>query len=78
VTISPQPPPNVNPVYLAVAPSRATCPRKTFPDLDSALSWGERMSCFYSAAYACFHVERDCLTLVQLVPPFTRDGEVRR
>jgi hypothetical protein len=81
--ISPQTGPPVNPdpvptTYLCVAPSRGTCPRKTFSDLASALSWGERMSTFYKSCFAVFHVDGDCLTLVQLLPPFPRDGEVVR
>jgi hypothetical protein len=80
--ITPQTAGAVNPtpptvLYLAVAPSWPTCPRRNFPTLDEALAWGRRMSVFYKACFAVFHVEGDCLTLVQLVPPFPRDGEVR-
>ena len=63
--------------YLCVAPSRATCPRRTFTTADEALSWSRRMSTFYRACFAVFHVEGDCLNLVQLVPPFPRVGEVQ-
>jgi hypothetical protein len=79
--ISPQTGPPVNPdptTYLCLAPSRATCPRRTFQDLASALSWGERMSTFYRACFAVFRVDGTALTLECLLPPPRYGTEVRR
>jgi hypothetical protein len=79
---SPQPPPNVNPdptpsSYLAVAPSRATCPRRVFPTRLDAEAWARRMSCFYSCCYSVFRVDGNALTLEILQPP-PRYGEGAR
>ena len=82
MTISPQTGPSVNPdpppsSYLAVAPSRATCPRRVFPTRVDAEAWGRRMSVFYNACFAIFRVDGSALTLEILLPP-PRYGEVAR
>jgi hypothetical protein len=61
--------PDARSSWLAVAPSRPTCPRGTFPDLASALSWGRRMAMFYPACFSVFRVDGPSLTLEQLLPP---------
>ena len=83
MTISHQtgPPVNPDPVpssCLCVAPSRATCPRRTFPTRLDAEAWGRRMSAFYGCCFAIFRVDGATLTLEVLLPPFPRNGEVAR
>ena len=69
--------PELPPSYLAVAPSRPTCPRRMFPTRLGAEAWGRRMSVFYNACFAIFRTDGSALTLASLIPP-PRYGEAQR
>jgi hypothetical protein len=70
----PAPPPQPEVLYLAVTPSRPTCPRRSFATVNEALAWGREMSVFYRACFAVFRVKGPALTLEKLLPP-PRHGE---